>query len=236
MVLEQDMTWLCLVQAFYCFEHDIQVLMRLSQPAHVFTVFVVCYLSFLLFPTQARQSREPSSLSTLLYVTSFAAHFGAQFWMTFVSGIVLFFNLPRQVFSQVQRLLFPKYFFINSVLGFVTLFVFIIHHPSRQLNVELQLQTWALVVCFMTQLITRTYVVPPMLETMEARGKLEAKAGVGMEIGRHDPGKLRDCPVYNMLHRRFRNFHMVCATANVVALACNAFHMYHVAKHLCIVT
>ncbi|XP_064473669.1 transmembrane protein 205-like [Ornithodoros turicata] len=210
------------------------VLVRLSQPVHVFTVLVVCYLSFLLFPRQKTSGiivqPQPSSLANFIYVTSFATHFGAQFWMTFISGLVLFFNLPRHVFGQVQRLLFPKYFCINAALGFVTLLLFVVHHP--QLNLELKLQTWALTVCFLSQLLTRIYVVPPMLSAMEQRSAIEVKAGVGMEVGRHDPGKLRDCPNYMALHRRFRILHMTTAAANVIAFTCNAFHMYHLAKHI----
>lgn len=211
-------------------------LLWFPQPVHLFVLLTVCYLSFLLFPGEVKKPQEPSALSNMIYLTTFATQFGAQFWMTFVSGIVLFFNLPRQVFGQVQRILFPKYFCMNACLGFVTLFLFLKHHPSYKSDSQLLAQTVSLAACFLVQLLTRLYIVPPMLVAMEARGALEARAGVGMEIGHHDPGRLRHCPYYNSLHRRFRSFHVACAGANVLAFACNVCHIYYLSQHLCLVT
>lgn len=97
--------------------------MYTTQPAHLVTAVTVLYIAFLLFPSE--NQRQLSPLWTLIYLTSFAIHFGSQFWMTFVSGLALYFNLPRHVFGNVQKVLFPKYFFLNSVLSFITLAIFL---------------------------------------------------------------------------------------------------------------
>lgn len=177
----------------------------------------------------AGHSKPSSSRSTtFLYLTSFATHFGTQLWMTFISGIVLFFKLPRKIFGMVQRHLFPKYFLLNSILGFLTLWIFVMQNP------ESIAQRWNLALCFLCDFSGMAYIVPDMIQTMTERGKIEEEAGVGQDvIGRFKPGEgLRSCPKYARLHSRFRKFHGLCALVNMLAMACNTIHLYHLACRL----
>lgn len=60
------------------------------------------------------------------------------FFIFGVSGIALFFNLPRHDFGAVQKVLFPKYFSLNSCLSFVTLISFTnLHHLTDMKNTEI---------------------------------------------------------------------------------------------------
>jgi len=211
-----------------------KILFQLPQPAHLIVLMTVLYLGFVLFPKDhPTKTYEPGTFSNLVYIGSFATHFGAQMWMTFVSGIVLFFTIPRNHFSQVQRILFPKYFLMNTILGLLTLTTFVQHHPDTW-SLQQKIQVWALSVCCLIELATRLYIVPPLLQLMAIRTLIEDEAGIGNEIGRHDPGKLKDCPHYNQIHRQFRKMHGFCAAANVTAVACNGIHLYHLAT--CITT
>lgn len=78
------------------------------------------------------------------------------------------------------------------------------------------------------------YIVPDMIQTMSERAKIEEAAGVGQDvIGRFVPTeKLKSSPQYVILHSRFRIFHGLCAVVNLLAMACNAIHMYHLACKL----
>lgn len=100
-----------------------RILFYTTQPAHLITAFSVLYIAYLCFPSKGQSPISP--LWTLIYLISFSTHFGAQIWMTFVSGLALYFNLPRHVFGNVQKVLFPKYFLLNSILSLVTLAIFL---------------------------------------------------------------------------------------------------------------
>ncbi|GAB6019518.1 hypothetical protein CHUAL_001094 [Chamberlinius hualienensis] len=218
---------------------DIKWILSLPQPAHLVAVVGLIYLGFTFFPKESRDGDldvdGPNAVSTLVYMGTFAAHFGAQMWMTFISGIVLFFAIPRNVFAQVQRVLFPLYFFLNSILSLATIVTFIQHHQNYALSRQLQTQVWLLSLCFLIELCTRLYVVPPLLDALETRMELEKKADVGHEIGHHDPGKLKNSQEYIRLHKRFRKFHGLCAAANLTAVACNVIHLYFIATTIKVV-
>ncbi|XP_076361869.1 transmembrane protein 205 [Tachypleus tridentatus] len=213
---------------------ELSMLTRFSKPAHLITLLAVVYLGFLLYPQKPQiiTAKKPSTISMLLYLSSFAIHFGTQIWMTFISGIVLFFKLPRNLFSMVQKQLFPKYFLLNTFLSFVTLITFV-GHQSNSSNSEPRVQIWALSLCFLIQVVARLYILPVMVGLLEARHAIEKEAGIGMEVGRHDPGRLRYCPHYTKLHIQFRKFHILCAIVNMIAIICNVVHMCHLASKLC---
>lgn len=100
-----------------------RILFHTTQPAHLITAFSVLCVAYLMFPSKSYSQISP--IWTLLYLGSFSAHFGAQIWMTFVSGLALYFNLPRHTFGNVQQILFPKYFLINATLSLITLAIFL---------------------------------------------------------------------------------------------------------------
>jgi hypothetical protein len=50
-----------------------------------------------------------------LHVLAFATWFGTTVYTTFIAGITMFKNLPRQTFGTLQSKLFPKYFMLSSV-------------------------------------------------------------------------------------------------------------------------
>ena len=50
----------------------------------------------------------PAALLKLMHITAFATWFGSTIWTTFVGGIMMFKNLPRQTFGKLQSKLFPS--------------------------------------------------------------------------------------------------------------------------------
>lgn len=66
-------------------------------------------------------------------------------------------------------------------------------------------------VCFLLELLIRLYLAPPLLRLIAAKIAMEKAAGVGLEVGRHDPGPLAKCPHYIKIHKAFRKVHMLIA-------------------------
>lgn len=48
--------------------------------------------------------------ASLLHLCSYGIWLGANVWTTFVAGITMYKNLPKQTFGKLQAKLFPKYF------------------------------------------------------------------------------------------------------------------------------
>lgn len=94
-------------------------------------------------------------------------------------------------------------------------------------------QTGTLSFCFLLELVIRLYLTPPLLVLMEHKNKLEAQVGVGLEVGKHDPGKLVNCPHYLKIHRAFRKVHMTIAIGNMCTMACTVLHLYYLAAKIC---
>lgn len=120
-----------------------KILFYTTQPAHIIMIAAVLCVTSALVPTKDRVqvAGHPHSRATsFIYLASFVMHLGAQIWMTFVSGLSLYFALPRHTFGEVQRILFPRYFTINACLSLITLLIFVKHHPTHTWNTEIATQ------------------------------------------------------------------------------------------------
>jgi len=60
-------------------------------------------------------ARLSAQATAALHLFSFSTWFGTLAYTTFVLGITMFKNLPRQTFGKLQAKLFPKYFMLSSV-------------------------------------------------------------------------------------------------------------------------
>ncbi|KAG5893639.1 hypothetical protein JTB14_015077 [Gonioctena quinquepunctata] len=208
-----------------------KILTYTTQPAHFITAVSVIWIAYLMLP--ARSQTPISPLWNLVYLGSFAVHFGAQFWMTFVSGLALYFTLPRHTFGHVQQVLFPKYFLMNAVLSLISLVIFLRTNNHNLLETEYIIQTVALSTCFLVELVVRLYLTPPLLRLIAEKMKIEKKAKVGMEIGKLHLGELKNCPNYIKIHKTFRKVHMTIAMLNLTAMGCTMLQLYYLSHKLC---
>lgn len=151
-----------------------RIIFHTTQPAHVITLAAVLCVTSALYPSlsiekssqPANQQQPKSKIASFVYLTSFVVHFGAQIWMTFVSGLTflqlkeslyvsewiraikifflsglsLYFALPRHAFAEVQRVLFPRYFTINACLSLTTLVIFVKRHSADTWDGEIAIQ------------------------------------------------------------------------------------------------
>lgn len=211
-----------------------KILFQTTQPAHVLMLIAVTIIAMLLNPMKNRSDAliKPSPFISLVYLSAFMMHFGAQMWMTFVSGLSLYFAVPRHTFGEVQQVLFPRYFGLNSVLSLVTLVIFVKLHPTGTWDAYVALQVGAMALCFLVELLIRLYLAPPLLSLIAAKIAMEKAAGVGLEVGRHDPGPLAKCPHYIKIHKAFRKVHMSIAIGNLMSMACTVLHLLYLANKL----
>ncbi|XP_060872399.1 transmembrane protein 205 [Metopolophium dirhodum] len=208
-----------------------------TQPAHVIMALAVILVAASMLPGDMKkasnangESAKPRTFVNFVYLAAFCTHVGAQFWMTFISGLSLYFNLARHAFGDVQKILFPKYFSLNSLLSAITLIQFgKMHVAANVWDVHTYLQLFVLSLCFLLELMIRLYVVPPLLRLITVKTAIEKSAGVGNEVGHYDLGPLVDCPHYMAIHKAFRQVHLFVGIGNVVTMMCTAFHLAYIA-------
>lgn len=190
-----------------------------NQLIHFIAIGIITICCFIF----QKHSNEPSILLSFCYVTCFSVHLGTQFWMTFMSGLSLYFTLPRHTFGSVQKILFPRYFFVNSILSFVTLLMFCKVFDGSAI------QFAVLGVCFLLEFFISLYLTTPLVHLITEKNLLEAANGLGYEIGKFVPGNLVICPHYKKIYKRFRKLHATIAVGNMCAMACSVLHLYYLA-------
>ncbi|KAJ9581798.1 hypothetical protein L9F63_003867 [Diploptera punctata] len=211
-----------------------RILFHTTQPAHMLMIVAVTSTFMIINQAKNKTDIPRSPMMSLIYLSAFMMHFGAQMWMTFVSGLSLYFSIPRHTFGEVQQVLFPRYFGLNSFLSLVTLVIFVKLHPLCTWDTHLTIQVGAMIICFLLELLIRLYLAPPLLSLIAAKLAMEKAAGVGMEVGRHDPGPLAKCPHYVKIHKAFRKVHMTIAIGNLMSIACTIVHVLYLANKICV--
>lgn len=200
-------------------------------------MIIVLLISFSIFEHKHEQNtaqRNLSPLTTFFYLGSFAAHFGAQIWMTFVSGLALYFSLPRHTFGMCQEVLFPKYFLINTLFSTVTVITFakinVNFNDSREMS-----QLAILSLCLIIEMIIYFYLTPSLLRYMRLKYQYEKTLGNGDEVGYQKTLPAFNCEEYKKVHKKFRRVHMMCAMGNIVAICCTFTHLYYIASKISMV-
>lgn len=197
------------------------------------SILLVLFVSYSIWPQDNKTSPSKCPLTTFIYLGSFAAHFGAQIWMTFVSGLALYFSLPRHTFGMCQEVLFPKYFLINTLLSTMTLITFAKMHTNFS-DLRWMTQLLALSVCLVIEMTIFLYLTGPLLKLMRIKYQIEQKAGCGDEIGFQKNTIAFNCPKYKEAHRSFRRIHFKCAIGNIIAICCTSMHLYYLASKITI--
>ncbi|KAH8344818.1 hypothetical protein KR067_008281 [Drosophila pandora] len=178
-----------------------------------------------------RSSTGGSVLAALIYLGAFATHFGSQIWMTFVSGLSLYFSLPRHVFGQCQQILFPRYFAFNAMLSLTMLVVYAKYFLSGW-TTSAGIQMGSLALAAGIEVVVRLYLVPPMLRLMHEKYRIEDAIGSGQEVGSLVQGDLVDCPHYQRIHKGFRRIHMTIAIGNMTVMLTTCLQLYFLASKI----
>ncbi|KAH8301487.1 hypothetical protein KR059_004282 [Drosophila kikkawai] len=229
------------------------ILTRTTQPAHLIAVGILAFVLMtvgrdLIDPTTTTVTSATATTTTeatatpatarpstipaaLVYLGAFATHFGSQIWMTFVSGLSLYFSLPRHVFGQCQQILFPRYFALNAMLSLIMLVVYAKYFLSGWTTAAgIQMGSHALATGI--EVVVRLYLVPPMLQLMHEKYRIEDAIGSGQEVGSLVQGDLVDCPHYQRIHKGFRRIHMTIAIGNMTVMLTTCLQLYFLASKI----
>lgn len=206
---------------------------RTTQPAHVASILFVLTISYCMWPElHKKRERQSNQLTTLVYIRSFAAHFGAQLWMTFVSGLALYFALPRHTFGMCQEILFPKYFIINALLSSTTLVTFAKINKRDDETRWIIIQLAALSTSVVIEMTIYLYLTPSLLKLMRTKHELEQSLGNGQEIGHQEAYEGIQSRQYQKVQKAFRTVHIKCAIGNIVTICCSFIHLHYLALKL----
>ncbi|XP_028170597.1 uncharacterized protein LOC114360193 [Ostrinia furnacalis] len=209
---------------FYCSS----IATKTSQPFHV--ALAIAVLVFWL--------SSPGSDSSLrgwraLYVGAVATHLGAQVWMTLVSGIVLYFSLPRHEFGRVQTVLFPTYYAFNAGISMLALLSYFRMQCLTKFAYTSYAQFALLLAVFSIEAYVRLRLVSPMLRAKHIKTQMEEVAGGGQEVGRLILGELAHCPRYLRVLRTFRMYHSSIAMGTMIALGCSVYSTMIIVDAMC---
>ncbi|XP_049883153.1 uncharacterized protein LOC126378792 [Pectinophora gossypiella] len=204
------------------------VLSRTWQPVYLVLVLAV----FLAYTSRPGASGNVRGWRAL-YVGAVATHLGAEIWMTLVSGIVLYFNLPRHEFGRVQTVLFPVYYGFNSLVSLTALLAYF----RLQCITKFQHTSWVqfalLSAVFSIEAYVRLRMVKPMLRAKHVKTQMEEAAGGGQEVGRLVLGELAHCPRYLRVLKTFRSLHSTVGLGTMIAMGCSFYSTLIVVDSMC---
>ncbi|XP_052764757.1 transmembrane protein 205-like [Mya arenaria] len=174
-------------------------------------------------------SNETSKLVTFLHILSFAAHFGAQCWVTFIAGITMFFNLPRLMFGRVQCRLFPLYFGTCLGLSCLTFVTYAMRSFHESRTSEETHKMFLLGACIALTFLNSFFLAPGIVNSMIHMFELEKGTNVALAVGFCDRSELKKQPDYVQYYKLFRMYHSVSGVANILTMICNVVYVYHLA-------
>ncbi|KAG0584417.1 hypothetical protein KC19_3G208300 [Ceratodon purpureus] len=124
-----------------------------------------------------------SGVVRLVHLVSFATAFGTSVWASFIGGIIMFKNLPRHMFGNLQAKMFPAYFKLLIVCCSLCVSAMATTHPWKTATKREQLQIVALGVSLFTVVINLLVFQPLTVKIMMQRHKIEKEEGIGAEVG-----------------------------------------------------
>lgn len=159
----------------------------------------------------------PGRGAAAVHLVAFAAWLGSTIWVTFIGGITMFKNMPRQMFGKVQAKLFPQYFALHAaslVLCAGTLLYGCGGLP--------QAQALTLGVSLAASLINLLFLEPAATKVMFARYDLEN-------------APVRDEAAIKALYKKFGAFHGSSSLVNLVGMVGAVAHGWWLASRLVLV-
>ncbi|KAK9839671.1 hypothetical protein WJX81_004765 [Elliptochloris bilobata] len=150
-----------------------------------------------------------------VHLLAYGTWLGSLVWTTFVAGITMFKNLPRQVFGRLQAKLFPLYFLL--AIACITLQVGTLAFGPGSGLAHKQLVT--LGIALVASLANGFVVEPKATESMLKRYQLE-----------NDDAK--DAERIKALRSEFGKLHGLSSTLNLAALVAAVSHGWWLASRM----
>ncbi|CAN6690382.1 unnamed protein product [Malus baccata var. baccata] len=174
-----------------------------------------------------------STYLKLAHLLCFSTAFGAALWVTFIGGIIMFKNLPRHQFGNLQSKMFPAYFTMVGICLAVSAGSFGYLHPWSSSSVTDKYQLGFLLSSFAFNL-TNLFVFTPMtIEMMKQRHKVEREQNIGEEVGWSKNVQVAKVnPKLAAMNKKFGMIHGLSSLANILAFGSLAMHSWYLAGKL----
>ncbi|PKI70282.1 transmembrane protein 205 [Punica granatum] len=179
---------------------------------------------------------RPGKLETglkLAHLLCFATAWGAALWVTFIGGIIMFKNLPRHMFGNLQSKMFPAYFALVGACCAVSLASFGYLHPWKSASTTEKYQLGFLASSFAFDLANLLVFTPMTIQMMKQRHKIEREANIGEEIGwskNQEAAKVN--PELAAMNKKFGMIHGLSSLANIMSFGSLAMHSWYLAGKL----
>ncbi|CAL9114848.1 unnamed protein product [Musa textilis] len=169
----------------------------------------------------------------LCHLLAFATSWGTALWVTFIGGIIMFKNLPRHQFGNLQGKMFPAYFMVLSVCAAVSVAAFAYLHPWSLASPIERYQLGFLLSALGFDLSNLIVFTPMTIEMMKKRHKIERDLGIGEEVGGSKNLEVaKTNPQLAAMNKKFGMIHGLSSLANIMAFGSLAIHSWYLAGKL----
>merc|ERR1719382_236435 len=145
----------------------------------------------------------------MLHLSAYGVWLGTNVWTTFIAGITMFKQLPRQTFGKLQAVLFPKYFQLGAACTTIVLLT----------SLRMGLTPGPAAVSLVCTLANMLYLEPQATSVMMERYDRKNKG-------------LKDPQTDKKLGAQFGKLHGLSSLANLLALVALVAHGAALASRL----
>lgn len=180
--------------------------------------------------SDGQYSSKLSTLLKLAHLLSFSTAWGAALWVTFVGGIIMFKNLPRHQFGNLQSKMFPAYFTMVGVCSAISVGAFGYLHPWKSASTTEKYQLGFLFSSFAFCLANLFVFTPMTIEMMKQRHKVEREQNIGEEVGWSKNREVAKVdPKLAAMNKKFGMIHGLSSLANIMSFGSLAMHSWYLA-------
>jgi hypothetical protein len=186
----------------------------------------------ILFSPETFGAKSPNlpTLIKLAHLLCFATAWGAALWVTFIGGIIMFKNLPRHQFGNLQSKMFPAYFSMVGVCCAVCVAAFGYLHPWKSSSCAEKYQLGFLLSAFVFNLTNLFIFTPMTIEMMKQRHKVERESNIGEEVGWTKNKEIAKVnPKLAAMNKKFGMIHGLSSLANIFSFGSLAMHSWWLA-------
>ncbi|KAL5224200.1 hypothetical protein ABZP36_010839 [Zizania latifolia] len=174
-----------------------------------------------------------ATAAKMAHLLCFATSWGAALWATFIGGIIMFKNLPRHQFGNLQGKMFPAYFTLISVCAAVSVAAFSYLHPWKTASTVERYQLGFLLAALGFDLSNLVVFTPMTIEMMKKRHKIERDLSIGEEVGWSKNVQVaKNNPTLAAMNKKFGMIHGLSSLANIMAFGSLAMHSWYLASKL----
>ncbi|XP_032219082.1 transmembrane protein 205 [Nematostella vectensis] len=174
------------------------------------------------------------SILLYIHVISVGSWTGIQGWVVFVAGIVMYFNLPRHVFGEIQSKLWPLFFGIGGALSTLALLTngAVMKLRSEKTTSEELMHVSGLIVSLACSLLNFVVLEPQATHYWYQRFLYEKERGFGNEIGPLTNREELNTPKYKQLTHNFAKVHGISSLSTVSSYIGSLVYLWYLTSHL----